>query len=155
MGSPAMNTEKHWENVYREKEPEAVSWYRPHLDTSLALIEKAAPEHYVPIIDVGGGESTLVDDLLAAGYQSITVLDVSQTAIDVTKKRLGFASEGIHWIAADILTCELASSAYDVWHDRAVFRFRARWTKSVLPTFAKWHAAVKPEWACARWHVWT
>jgi 2-polyprenyl-3-methyl-5-hydroxy-6-metoxy-1,4-benzoquinol methylase len=123
MASPVMNTEKHWEKIYREKPPDAVSWYRPHLETSLALIEKATPERGVSIIDVGGGESTLVDDLLAAGYQNITVLDISQTAIDVTKRRLGCASDPIHWIAADILTCELASQAYDVWHDRAVFHF--------------------------------
>jgi len=118
-----MNTENHWEKVYREKPPRAVSWYRPHLETSLALIEKAASERAVSIIDVGGGESTLVDDLIVAGYQNITVLDVSQTAINVTKQRLGLASAAVHWIAADILTCELASSSYDVWHDRAVFHF--------------------------------
>ena len=75
-----MNAQTHWEKIYREKAPGAVSWYRPHLETSLALIEKAEPERRVSIIDVGGGESTLVDDLLAAGYQNITVLDVSQTA---------------------------------------------------------------------------
>jgi SAM-dependent methyltransferase len=118
-----MNVETHWEKIYREKAPYAVSWYRPHLETSLALIEKAAPERGVSIIDVGGGESTLVDDLLARGYQNITVLDVSQTAIDVTKKRLGPASEGVQWITADIVNGELAPNACDVWHDRAVFHF--------------------------------
>ncbi len=118
-----MNIEKHWEKVYREKGPDAVSWYRPHLETSLALINKAAPDRGVSIIDVGGGESTLVDDLLAAGYQNTTVLDISQTAIDVTKNRLGSASANVRWIAADILTCELQRNAYDVWHDRAVFHF--------------------------------
>lgn len=118
-----MNLETHWEKIYREKAPDAVSWYRPHLETSLALIEKAAPERGVSIIDVGGGESTLVDDLLAHGYQNITVLDVSRIAIDVTKKRLGSASEGVQWIAADIVNGELATNAYDVWHDRAVFHF--------------------------------
>jgi 2-polyprenyl-3-methyl-5-hydroxy-6-metoxy-1,4-benzoquinol methylase len=118
-----MNVETHWEKIYREKAPDAVSWYRPHLETSLALIEKAAPERGVSIIDVGGGESTLVDDLLAHGYQNITVLDVSNTAIDVTKKRLGSASERVHWVTADIVNGELAPNAYDVWHDRAVFHF--------------------------------
>jgi SAM-dependent methyltransferase len=118
-----MNVETHWEKIYREKAPDAVSWYRPHLETSLALIEKAAPERSVSIIDVGGGESTLVDDLLAHGYQIITVLDVSQTAIDVTKKRLGPASKGVQWVTADIVNGELAPNAYDVWHDRAVFHF--------------------------------
>jgi 2-polyprenyl-3-methyl-5-hydroxy-6-metoxy-1,4-benzoquinol methylase len=118
-----MNVETHWEKIYREKAPDAVSWYRPHLETSLALIEKAAPVRGVSIIDVGGGESTLIDDLLAHGYQNITVLDVSQTAIDVTKKRLGPASEGVQWVTADIVNGELAPNAYDVWHDRAVFHF--------------------------------
>lgn len=120
---PATNVVTHWEKIYREKSPDAVSWYRPHLETSLALIEKAAPDRSASIIDVGGGESTLVDDLLAHGYQNLTVLDVSQTAIDVTKKRLGSASEGVRWVTADILNSELARNAYDVWHDRAVFHF--------------------------------
>src|SRR5260370_25940796 len=120
-----MNVETHWEKIYREKAPDAVSWYRPHLETSLALIERAAPERGVSIIDVGGGESTLVDDLLAHGYQNITVLDVSQTAIAVTKKRLGSAAEEVQWVTADIVNGELAPNAYDVWHDRAVFHFLA------------------------------
>ena len=118
-----MNVETHWEKIYRAKAPDAVSWYRPHLETSLALIEKAPPERRVSIIDVGGGESTLVDDLLAHGYQNITVLDVSQTAIDVTRKRLGSASKGIQWVTADIVNAELGANVYDVWHDRAVFHF--------------------------------
>ena len=118
-----MNVQTHWEKIYREKSPDAVSWYSPHLETSLALIERAAPERMVSIIDVGGGESTLVDDLLAHGYQNITVLDVSQTAIDVTKNRLGSASERVQWVTADIVNGELAPKAYDVWHDRAVFHF--------------------------------
>ena len=118
-----MNTGKHWEDIYRSKAPDAVSWYRRHLDTSLALIKKAAPGSDASIIDVGAGEATLVDDLLAAGYQNATVLDVSQTAIDVTKDRLGAAAEHVRWIVADILTCELPSNAFDVWHDRAVFHF--------------------------------
>jgi 2-polyprenyl-3-methyl-5-hydroxy-6-metoxy-1,4-benzoquinol methylase len=118
-----MNTGKHWERVYRKTPAHEVSWYRPHLETSLALIEKAAPARAASIIDVGGGESTLVDDLLADGYQNLTVLDVSQTAIDVTQRRLGPAAAAVHWIATDILTCELAPRAYDVWHDRATFHF--------------------------------
>src|SRR5579859_3188528 len=116
-----MNVEMHWEKIYREKAADAVSWYRPHLETSLALFEMAAPERSVSIIDVGGGESTLVDDLLARGYQNITVLDISQAAIDVTKKRLKEAADRVHWITADVTTVELAPGAYDVWHDRAVF----------------------------------
>jgi 2-polyprenyl-3-methyl-5-hydroxy-6-metoxy-1,4-benzoquinol methylase len=118
-----MNVETHWEKIYREKAPDAVSWYRLHLETSLALVEKAAPVRSASIIDVGGGESTLVDDLLARGYQNTTVLDVSQTAIDVTKRRLGQAAARVQWITGDITKADLAPNAYDVWHDRAVFHF--------------------------------
>ena len=118
-----MDAKAHWEKVYATKAPESVSWYRPHLETSLALIERAAAGYSASIIDVGGGESTLVDDLLARGYENITVLDVSQTAIDVTKKRLGLAEEQIHWLAADVTDAQLEPRAYDVWHDRAVFHF--------------------------------
>ena len=118
-----MNPKTHWEKIYREKAPDALSWYRAHLETSLALIEKAAPQHSASIIDVGGGESTLIDDLLANGYDNITVLDVSQTAVDVTKRRLGRSAERVRWITGDITTAKLASNVYDVWHDRAVFHF--------------------------------
>ena len=77
-----MDTKTHWEKVYTTKAPDAVSWYRTHLETSLALIERAVDARSASIIDVGGGESTLVDDLLLRGYKNITVLDVSQSAID-------------------------------------------------------------------------
>jgi 2-polyprenyl-3-methyl-5-hydroxy-6-metoxy-1,4-benzoquinol methylase len=113
----------HWEKVYTTKAPDQVSWYRPHLETSISLIERAAGGTSASIIDVGGGESTLVDDLLARGYQNITVLDISQAAIDVTKKRLKDAAGRVHWITADVTTVEFAPGAYDVWHDRAVFHF--------------------------------
>lgn len=118
-----MDTKRHWESVYGAKAPDAVSWYRPHLETSLALIERAAGGHSASIIDVGGGECTLVDDLLARGYPNISVLDVSETAIDISKKRLGLAAEQVHWLVADITEAQLEPAAYDVWHDRAVFHF--------------------------------
>jgi SAM-dependent methyltransferase len=118
-----MNLETHWEKIYREKSPEDVSWYRAHLEASLRLIEQVAPERDASIIDVGGGESTLVDDLLAHAYRNITVLDLSQTAIDVTKGRLRRAAERVRWIVGDITKADLAAAAYDVWHDRAVFHF--------------------------------
>jgi 2-polyprenyl-3-methyl-5-hydroxy-6-metoxy-1,4-benzoquinol methylase len=118
-----MNVQNHWEKIYSQKASDAVSWYAPHLERSLELIERAAASRAASIIDVGGGESTLVDDLLARGYQNITVLDVSQTGIDVTKKRLGAASEHVRWVVADIGKVNLALHAYDVWHDRAVFHF--------------------------------
>lgn len=118
-----MDTQTHWEKIYSEKAPDAVSWYRPHLEKSLALIEQFEPGHSASIIDVGGGESTLVDDLLAHGYENITVLDISQTAIDASRKRLGSNSERVSWLVGDIGKVELQPSVYDVWHDRAVFHF--------------------------------
>jgi SAM-dependent methyltransferase len=118
-----MDTRNHWDNIYATTTPETVSWYRPHLETSIALIERAASGHSASIIDVGGGESTLVDDLLTRGYENLTVLDVSQTAVDVTKKRLGLAAERIHWLVADITEVQLPPHTYNVWHDRAVFHF--------------------------------
>jgi ubiquinone/menaquinone biosynthesis C-methylase UbiE len=121
--SISVDAKTHWEKVYATKTPDAVSWYRRHLDRSLALIERAVPERSASIIDVGGGESTLVDDLLLRGYTNITVLDVSQGAIDVTRSRLGSAADQVRWIAADITQVELEPRAYDLWHDRAVFHF--------------------------------
>ena len=118
-----MDSKTHWDKVYSTKAPDAVSWYRRHLETSLAQIERAVPVHSAPIIDVGGGESTLVDDLLLRGYTNITVLDISRAAIDVTKSRLGSAANHVKWIVADIAEVELEPRAYDLWHDRAVFHF--------------------------------
>jgi SAM-dependent methyltransferase len=118
-----MDAQSHWEKIYTQKAPDEVSWYRPHLETSLALIAKAAAGASASIIDVGGGESTLVDDLLARGYTNITVLDISRTAIDANKKRLGEASQRVRWLVTDITQVELELAAYDVWHDRAVFHF--------------------------------
>lgn len=118
-----MTEQSHWDKIYREKEPDAVSWYRPHLETSLKLIEASAPTRSASIIDVGGGESTLVDDLLAREYKNVTVLDLSPTAIDVTKKRLGAAAQQVRWLATNVTEADLAPQAYDVWHDRAVFHF--------------------------------
>jgi 2-polyprenyl-3-methyl-5-hydroxy-6-metoxy-1,4-benzoquinol methylase len=120
-----LDAQNHWEKIYAEKEPTAVSWYRPHLETSLSLIERVASKESA-IIDVGGGESSLVDDLLSHGFRNITVLDISQTAIEVNRKRLGEISDRVHWLIADITKAELSHSAYDVWHDRAVFHFLTR-----------------------------
>ena len=118
-----MDAQTHWEKIYTEKAPNAVSWYRPHLETSLELIERVAADRSSSIVDVGGGESTLVDDLLTRGYKNITVLDISRTAIDANRKRLGAASQRVEWLVADITRNDLPPAAYDVWHDRAVFHF--------------------------------
>ena len=121
-----MDVRMHWEKIYTTKAPDQVSWYRLHLETSLALIKRSAVGPSSSIIDVGGGKSTLVDDLLAHGFLNITVLDVSQAAVDATRKRLGKSAEGVHWLVADITQVELEVQVYDVWHDRAVFRLSGR-----------------------------
>jgi ubiquinone/menaquinone biosynthesis C-methylase UbiE len=117
-----MDVQAHWERIYSQKAADEVS-YRPHLETSLALIAQAASSPSASIIDVGGGESTLVDDLLARGYTDITILDISQTAIDANRERLGKAADRLRWLVADITQVKLAPASYEVWHDRAVFHF--------------------------------
>jgi SAM-dependent methyltransferase len=118
-----MDQQSHWDKIYRQRAADRVSWYQPHLEESLALIEQAGAGPFASIIDVGAGESTLVDDLLVRGYFNLTVLDISQAAIAATRKRLLDAAKRVHWLVADVTRAELATSAYDVWHDRAVFHF--------------------------------
>ena len=118
-----VDTKSHWEKVYRTKQPNEVSWYRPHLEISLQLIDDAAPNHNAQIIDVGGGESTLVDDLLAREYRNVSVLDVSSTALRVAKERLGARGNQINWLCGDVTTFGFSRHQFDVWHDRAVFHF--------------------------------
>src|SRR5690349_16302830 len=118
-----MDPQAHWEKVYRSKRPDEVSWYRPHLEVSLRLIEAAAPQRDARLVDVGGGESTLVDDLLAHGYRNVSVLDVSQTALEVASQRLGDKARAVEWLCGDVTTFAFAQHRYDVWHDRAVFHF--------------------------------
>ncbi|MDH4284311.1 MAG: class I SAM-dependent methyltransferase [Gallionellaceae bacterium] len=118
-----MSNQTHWEKVYQTKPPDTVSWYRPHLERSLDFIQRAAPDKSAAIIDVGGGESTLVDDLLAEGYRDVTVLDISSVAVEVAKKRLGANANKPSWLVADITQAALPEHHYDVWHDRAVFHF--------------------------------
>ena len=117
------DTQAHWERIYNTKAPNEVSWFRPHLETSLSLVERVAGDLSASIIDVGAGESTFVDDLIGRGYRNVTVVDISQTAIDHTRKRLGAAAEQITWLVADITQVRLPERSYDVWHDRAVFHF--------------------------------
>ncbi|MCU1297866.1 MAG: SAM-dependent methyltransferase [Acidobacteriaceae bacterium] len=118
-----MDVKTHWEKVYQTKAPDSVSWYRPHLESSFALIERTAAGPHSAIIDVGGGESTLADDLMSWGYQDITVLDISETAISVCKKRMEARAHQIRWLVADVTLAGLDKCAYDAWHDRAVFHF--------------------------------
>jgi len=138
-----MGTEAHWERVYGTKARTEVSWFRPHLETSLCLIERAAGDRLASIIDVGGGESTLVDDLIGRGYRNVTVLDISRTAIEHTQKRLDSASQQVTWRIADVTEAGLPTHAYDVWHDRAVFHFLTERTQR-LAYVQQVSNAVKP-----------
>ncbi|MEO6749939.1 MAG: class I SAM-dependent methyltransferase [Casimicrobiaceae bacterium] len=113
----------HWENVYRTKQPTEVSWYRPHLEISLQLIGEAASNRDASIIDVGAGESTFVDDLLVRGYRNLYAMDLSMTALEVAKARLGATANNIQWLCGDVRTFAFGTQHFDVWHDRAVFHF--------------------------------
>lgn len=119
-----MNLQEHWENVYTRKPAEEVSWYRAHLETSLAFVERSTGgNRSAAIADIGGGASTLVDDLLERGYRDLTVLDLSQKALDVARERLGEKADGVRWVCADATRMVLPAASVDVWHDRAVFHF--------------------------------
>lgn len=116
-------TKEHWESVYSTKSAESVSWYQPHAQRSFDLIVGAEISRKSVIMDVGGGASTLVDDLLEAGYERITVLDLSSAALQVAQRRLGTRAEQVQWLDAEATTATLPASTFDVWHDRAVFHF--------------------------------
>ena len=114
----------HWENVYTTKSSEQVSWYQPHVQRSYDWIVRTDMARDGQIIDVGGGASTLVDDLLEAGYQNITVLDLSGAALQVAQQRLGaLRAARVQWREADITATEFSAHMFDIWHDRAVFHF--------------------------------
>ena len=111
----------HWEGIYASRAGTDVSWYQPHAARSLATITTAA-DKAAPIIDIGGGASTLVDDLLAHGYSDLTVLDMAERALAKSKVRLGAKASRVAWIVADITQWQ-PPRRYQVWHDRAVFHF--------------------------------
>lgn len=131
-------TKTHWEHVYETKAPDAVSWYAPHLAESLHYIRRTGAPLDARIVDVGGGEATLVDDLLDAGYRNVTVLDLSAKALEVCRARLGARATQVAWVVADVLEHDFVPRSVDVWHDRAVFHFltdaqqRAAYVRQVL-----------------------
>ncbi|HKV51249.1 MAG TPA: class I SAM-dependent methyltransferase [Gemmatimonadaceae bacterium] len=132
-----MDSKAHWEEIYRTKQADEMSWFQREATISMALIRRVAPQVTARVIDVGGGASTLVDGLLGAGYRSVTVLDLSASALELARWRLGVASQDVKWSEADVLLAELPPSHFDVWHDRAVFHFltsaadRARYVEQV------------------------
>lgn len=113
---------QHWETVYENKTPDQVSWTQEKPEASLKLIQAAGLPKTAKIIDIGGGDSKLVDYLLEEGYSNITVLDISEKALEKAKKRLGNNASKVHWIVSDISNFN-PDAAYDLWHDRAAFHF--------------------------------
>ena len=132
-----MDRRSHWENIYRTKLATQVSWYQVHAKRSLDLIQRVSPPADGAIIDVGGGASTLIDDLLDAGYHDLTVLDLSAAALAIARRRLGTRADTVRWVEADVLDASLPKTGYSVWHDRAAFHFltapadRARYVAQV------------------------
>jgi ubiquinone/menaquinone biosynthesis C-methylase UbiE len=118
-----MQSKEHWEKVYTTKATDTVSWFQPHAGLSLDLIEATGVSRDAAIIDVGGGASTLVDDLLANGYTDLSVLDLSAAALAAAQRRLGSRAARVQWIEADVTKADLPARRFDVWHDRAVFHF--------------------------------
>ncbi len=113
---------KHWENIYNSKQLNEVSWYQPNPETSLDFVKQFNLSLTAKIIDIGGGDSFLVDHLLAMGFQNITVLDISESALERAKQRLGENASKVTWIVADAATFK-PTELYDFWHDRAAFHF--------------------------------
>ena len=112
----------HWDNIYAAKEENEVSWFQPYPKISLDLIESLHLPKDANIIDIGGGNSHLVDELLHAGYENIWVLDISSAGIEKAKQRLGRKANSVHWIVSDILDF-IPVVKFDLWHDRAAFHF--------------------------------
>ncbi len=117
-----MERKNHWETVYKTKQPNEVSWTQENPKTSLDLIRETNLDKSVKIIDIGGGDSRLVDFLLAEGYENVSVLDISSHALERAKNRLGKKAEKVNWIVSDITEFK-PETTYDIWHDRATFHF--------------------------------
>jgi len=125
MEVEAMQSESrqaHWEGVYSKKDENEVSWFQENPVPSLELIAQVGATPASVIIDIGGGASRLVDNLIDRGFEDVTVLDLSEAALEAAKARLGGRAAQVHWIVADATVWE-PLKAYDVWHDRAAFHF--------------------------------
>ncbi|HEY8659974.1 MAG TPA: class I SAM-dependent methyltransferase [Hanamia sp.] len=116
------NTKNHWEKVYQTKNPEQVSWTQDIPKTSLDFIHSFNLAKTAKIIDIGGGDSKLVDHLLDEGFENITVLDISAKAIEKAKQRLGEKAQKINWVVSDVTEFK-PETTFDIWHDRATFHF--------------------------------
>ena len=116
------DAKEHWENIYQTKKSNEVSWHQEKPKTSLNLISETNLDKDTKIIDIGAGDSKLVDNLIALGFRNITVLDVSSNALNRAKKRLGDRANDVKWIVSDLREFE-TNDKYNLWHDRAVLHF--------------------------------
>ena len=117
-----LDRKKHWETVYETKSPDQVSWTQESPKTSLEFIHSFGLKKSAKIIDIGGGDSKLVDYLLNEGFENVTVLDISAKSLEKAKERLGEKANKVNWIVSDITEFE-PNMTFDVWHDRATFHF--------------------------------
>jgi len=117
-----MDPKAHWDNVYRQRRPDEVSWFQREATVSLSLIQSVTTPS-AAVLDVGGGASTLVDGLLQAGYRNPMVMDLSLAALQQAQRRLGPAAANAVWLEGDVLCAPIAPGSVDLWHDRAVFHF--------------------------------
>lgn len=122
--------QQHWEHVFANKSPEQVSWTQVVPQTSIDLINACQIEKENPIIDIGGGDSHLIDYLLEEGYKDLTVLDISEKALERARKRLGAKAYSVQWIVTDVLDFK-PKRKYALWHDRAAFHFLTQ-TQEIL-----------------------
>ena len=134
-----MERKNHWETVYETKQPNEVSWTHENPKTSLDFIRETHLDKTAKIIDIGGGDSNLVDFLLEEGYENISVLDISANALERAKKRLGKNAKKITWIVSDITEFK-PETKYDIWHDRATFHFLT------TPEQIKKYAEITQKW---------
>jgi Methylase involved in ubiquinone/menaquinone biosynthesis len=114
---------RHWERIYGSQRPEQVSWFRPHLNVSIALLLSAGLNPRSRVIDIGGGASTFVDDLLDRRVEHVTVLDISAAALQAVRDRLGERAARVQWIVSDVSAADLDADSIDLWHDRAALHF--------------------------------
>ena len=117
-----IDRQAHWQNVYQSRSEQQVSWSQPSPEPSLGLIEKFAPGKGASIVDIGGGASRLVDALCERGYRHLTVLDISEAALQRARDRLGSGAASVQWVTADVTKWQ-PPQAFDIWHDRAAFHF--------------------------------
>lgn len=136
----------HWERIYSEKGEEDTSWFQPRPETSLALIEASGEPRTAAFIDVGGGISRLVDHLLDLGWERLSVLDISGTALAKARQRLGERASRVNWLETDLLEADLGGP-YRIWHDRAVFHFLTE-TKDRAHYLQRLSAALDPGGSC-------